>query len=708
MSKVTMDSRAVVIGGRRTLLISGAIHYPRSTPAMWPTLLDLSRDAGLNCIETYVFWEGHEHTEGHYDFTGRFDLPRFLQLCHDRGLHVILRIGPYICAEWNFGGFPPYLLEVPGIAIRTFNRAFMDRVRRWLGILVGLIGDFQATRGGPVILVQVENEYKIVAKRYGEEGRRYLSWMAEIAREVGIEVPLIMCEGAAPGTVETMNNFATHERVESHRRKHPNAPVLWTELWPGWYDVWGCRHHLRDASEIAFSVLRFFAVGGAGVNYYVWHGGTNFDRSAMYLQTTSYDFDAPLDEYGLATTKLAVLARVHRALHAHAEVLLEGERQEPTVIRAGDKEPQVLVERWVAGPRALAFLINGGKDNESVEYRGGRYELPRQSVILLAENSGRVEAACHSWRDETIALIERKMELRQDILDWQMIEESLPFDSSNQPHSLRPSAVVERPVSQIVLTHDNTDYCWYCCEFDSAEPGEAELQIRGGGDLLYVFVNGQFVAASPLPLRERRGPLDGSGYHHRFGVPVAQGRNRLAILAVALGLIKGDWMIDDSMEKERKGIWGNVLLDGRPLAGPWKMIAGLLGEQLRLWEPGPTTMAPWEPIRLTENPLRWYRARFSLSDDETGDPAPWAFDAEGLNKGRLWINGHCLGRYWLIIGRDEVTDHLNNPLIQVAPSGEPIQRYYHIPREWLAPVNDLVIFEEQGALPSEVHLIRRR
>jgi len=705
MAQVSLDSRSVVIDGKRALLISGAIHYPRSTPAMWPALLDLSREAGLNCIETYVFWEGHEHSEGRYDFTGRFDLPRFLQLCHERGLYVILRMGPYICSEWNFGGFPPYLLEVPDMAIRTFNRPFMDRVRRWFRVLLAQIGDFQATRGGPIILAQVENEYKIVAKRYGEAGRRYLAWMAEVAREVGVEVPLIMCEGAAPGAVETLNNFTMYDRVEPHRRKHPNAPVLWTELWPAWYDVWGSRHHLRDANEIAYSVLRFFAVGGAGVNYYMWHGGTNFGRSAMYLQTTSYDFDAPLDEYGLPTTKSAVLARVHRALHAYADVLLEGEHQSPIVFRPGEKEPELLVEQWVAGRRSLVFLINAGKSGESVMHQGNRYDLPPRSVLLLAEDGGRVADACRSWPDEEIAVIERQMELRQDILDWEMIEEPLP---SGQPEPGRPSVVVERPVSQLTVTHDDTDYCWYSCDFESGRSGDVELEIRGGGDLFYIFVNGQFAAASPLPLRERRGPLDGAGYHHRFAIPVAEGKNRLAILAVALGLIKGDWMIEDSMEKERKGIWGDVLLDGRPLAGPWRMTAGLLGERQRLWEPGAASPARWEQIQMCENPLRWYRTRFNLTDDEMNDAAPWAFDTEGLNKGYLWINGHCLGRYWTIVGRDEATDHLNHLLIQVAPAGVATQRYYHIPREWLVRTNDLVIFEEQGALPNEVHLVRRR
>jgi len=706
MPKVSYDRRAVLIDGRRTLLLSGAIHYPRSTPQMWPSLLDLSCEAGLNCIETYVMWEGHEHNRGRYDFSDRFDLARFLELCGERDLYVILRMGPYICAEWNFGGFPPWLLEVPGIAIRTFNRPYLDAVRRWFRVLVGEIGDYQATRGGPIILVQVENEYKIVAKRYGEEGKRYLEWMTRAAREAGIEVPLIMCEGAAPDAIETLNGFTMYDRVEKQKRRRPDAPVLWTELWPGWYDTWGCCHHLRDAEEIAYSVLRFFAVGGAGVNYYMWHGGTNFGRSAMYLQTTSYDFDAPIDEYGLPTTKLALLSRVHRALLDNADVLLDGEREKPRILKEGEKEPLVLIERWSAGPRAVAFLINASEAGESLEYAGERYELPPKSVAMLAESEGRAREVCRSRRDEGIAPIVRKMEIREKVLEWEMIEEPVPTEEATGPH--RPQATVEKPVSQLGLTRDDTDYCWYCCTVEAERADEAELVIRGCGDLLYVFVNGTFAAASPLPLVQERGPLDGEGYHRTFLVPLVKGTNRLAILAVAMGLIKGDWMIDAPMENERKGIWGDVLLNGAPLEGPWAMIAGLVGETRRLWDPGPASIAPWKPIEMSENPLRWYRTRITISQAELADPAPWALDASGLNKGMIWINGRCLGRYWLIVGRKEVSDHRDFPLVQLAPGGEPTQRYYHIPRDWLQPVNDLVIFEEQGALPHNVHFVRRR
>ncbi|MEN8255159.1 MAG: beta-galactosidase, partial [Verrucomicrobiota bacterium] len=135
--KVTFDDKAIKIDGKRTLILSGAIHYPRSTPQMWPELMQKSVDAGLNTIETYVFWNLHEAGRGEYDFEGRLDLRRFCELAAESGLNVILRLGPYICAETSYGGFPSWLRDVPGIRMRTFNEPFMQEVRRWLEHLAG-------------------------------------------------------------------------------------------------------------------------------------------------------------------------------------------------------------------------------------------------------------------------------------------------------------------------------------------------------------------------------------------------------------------------------------------------------------------------------------------------------------------------------------------------------------------------------------------
>ncbi len=208
---VQVDARSLSFAGRRTLLISGEIHYLRSPRAEWLGLLDRSVACGLNGIASYVFWNEHEPRRDVYDFAGDRDLRHFLSLCRERGLRVLLRMGPYCCAEWNYGGYPPYLRDEPGITIRTWNRPYLDRVEKYCRHLVAEFLPYLATCGGPVVLVQVENEYANVAKRYGEEGQRYLTWLAELVKSLGVDVPLIMCEGGAEGTVETVWHLGDRE-----------------------------------------------------------------------------------------------------------------------------------------------------------------------------------------------------------------------------------------------------------------------------------------------------------------------------------------------------------------------------------------------------------------------------------------------------------------------------------------------------------------
>src|SRR5664279_1513689 len=178
---ISFDERSVLVNGRRMLISGGEIHYPRSTRAMWPVILERSKALGLNTIATYVFWNFHETSRGVYDFTGDRDLGHYLDLCQQNGLAVFLRVGPYICAEWNFGGFPPYLRDEPGITIRTMDKVYTDRVQAYFERLIEVVRPRLATNGGPVILVQVENEYGNVSKRYGELGQEYLRWIVELA-----------------------------------------------------------------------------------------------------------------------------------------------------------------------------------------------------------------------------------------------------------------------------------------------------------------------------------------------------------------------------------------------------------------------------------------------------------------------------------------------------------------------------------------------
>ncbi|KAF8098600.1 hypothetical protein N665_0263s0029 [Sinapis alba] len=272
---VSHDGRAITIDGHRRVLLSGSIHYPRSTPEMWPDLIK-------------------KPTRRHYDFSGKLDLIRFLKTIQDEGLYGVFRIGPYACVEWNYGGFPMWLHNMPGMVFRTTNKAFM--MQNFTNMIVDMvkIENLFASQGGPIILAQIENVYGNVMGTYGESGKAYNKWCGNMAQSLDVGVPWIMCQqnDAPQPMLNTCNGFYCDNFIPNN----PNTPKMWTENWTGWQRGGKNRH--RTTEDVAFSVARFFQRGGTFNNYYMYHGGTNFDRTAggPYI-TTSYDYDAPLDEY---------------------------------------------------------------------------------------------------------------------------------------------------------------------------------------------------------------------------------------------------------------------------------------------------------------------------------------------------------------------------------------------------------------------------
>ncbi|KAK3038358.1 hypothetical protein RJ639_031454 [Escallonia herrerae] len=297
---VTYDHRALIIDGQRRILISAGIHYPRATPQMWPDLIMKSKEGGADVIQTYAFWNGHEPFRGQYNFEGRYDLVKFVKLVGSSGLYLHLRIGPYVCAEWNFGGFPVWLRDVPGIEFRTDNPAFKEEMQRFVKKIVDLMQEnsLLCWQGGPIIMLQIENEYGDVERSYGQKGKEYVKWAANMAVGLGAGVPWVMCKqvDAPEFIIDACNGYY----CDGFRPNSNKKPVLWTENWDGWYTTWGGRLPHRPVEDLAFAVARFFQRGGSFQNYYMYFGGTNFGRTSggpNYI--TSYDYDAPLDEYGL-------------------------------------------------------------------------------------------------------------------------------------------------------------------------------------------------------------------------------------------------------------------------------------------------------------------------------------------------------------------------------------------------------------------------
>lgn len=697
---VFFDNRAVLIDGHRALIFSGAVHYTRSTPEMWPRILSESKRAGLNTIETYVFWEQHEPQEGMYDFSDRRDLGRFLDLCHEQGLYVILRIGPYVCAETNFGGLPWWLITKPGIVTRTLNKPFMDSVDGWMRRLLAEIGDRQITRGGPIILAQLENEYSNVSARYGTDGQKYLEWCVQSGRNAGLEVPLIMCEGAPEGVISTLNGFSVWSRMEALRKERTEQPILWTEAWTGWYNTWGDAHHIRPTEDIAYELLRFFAIGGTGVNHYMWHGGTNFERDGMYTQAASYDFDAPIDEYGLPTDKSERLGILHRMLQTHSDILLYGERLPPEVLIRGDY-PQnadgVTLHAFKLDKRELILVINGNDWPKTATVRGVVMTLPHKTAVIMLGSHGEYEKL-YSTADRQTVEIKRKMEECGKCLVWKKIAET-PCPSNFKEVTI--------PHNMLLSTRDETDYGWYAATLQRKEDGKSVLRI-GVADRATVWVNGKPVGSQfPERLKEDRKPED---FSFEIEVPLRRGENKIVILVNAVGLIKGDWGIDAPQSEERRGLIAPVLLDGEPLDVKWKFAAGLVGERSMAINGviSPELFSGSVETALAGTPV-WFETSFDVSDFELEDSRPWAFDATGLGKGMMFINGRMLCRYWQLPAPDaRHARHNRHPHLVTTGHEMPTQRFYHIPADWLRPgCNSLVLLEELGASPEATGISRR-
>lgn len=317
MADFTVGDDHFRIDGKPVRLLSGALHYFRVHEAQWEHRLSMLRAMGLNCVETYVPWNLHEPQPGEYRDVAA--LGRFLDAAHRAGLWAIVRPGPYICAEWENGGLPAWVTGRFGRRVRTRDAGYLDAVERWFAELLPQVVERQTDRGGPVIMVQAENEYG----SYGTDAV-YLRRVAEMLVASGVSVPLFTSDGpedhmltggSVPGLLATANfGSGAREAFRVLRRHQGAGPLMCMEFWCGWFEHWGAPPVVRDPAQAA-DALREILECGASVNIYMAHGGTNFagwagaNRSGplqdqdLLPTVTSYDYDAPIDEYGRPTEK---------------------------------------------------------------------------------------------------------------------------------------------------------------------------------------------------------------------------------------------------------------------------------------------------------------------------------------------------------------------------------------------------------------------
>ncbi|WP_106213026.1 glycoside hydrolase family 35 protein [Kineococcus rhizosphaerae] len=365
--QLTVGPEGFVRDGRPHLLLSGALHYFRVHPQQWGDRLRAARLLGLNTVETYVPWNLHAPRRGEFRTDGFCDLAGFLDAADREGLDVVVRPGPYICAEWDNGGLPVWLTR-SGVRLRTDDADYLAAVDEFLTAVYDVVVPRQADRGGPVVLVQVENEYG--AYDTGDDGAarvRYLEHLVATTRGAGITVPLttvdqptdeMLAAGTLPGLLTT-GSFGGRaaQRLATLREHQPEGPLVCSEFWIGWFDHWGSHHGTTSVAE-ATAELDAMLSRGAGVNVYVLHGGTNFgftnganDKGTYQPTVTSYDYDALLDEAGRPTAKFHAFREViARYAPVPAEVLTGSAQDHPPapVLEAAFTASRPLAE--FAGP----------------------------------------------------------------------------------------------------------------------------------------------------------------------------------------------------------------------------------------------------------------------------------------------------------------------------------------------------------------------
>ncbi|MBR6194417.1 MAG: beta-galactosidase [Prevotella sp.] len=317
----TTGDKTFLLNGQPFIVKAAEVHYPRIPRPYWEHRIQMCKALGMNAVCIYIFWNIHEQREGQFDFTGNNDVAEFCRLAQKNGLYVIVRPGPYVCAEWEMGGLPWWLLKKKDIRLRERDPYFMERVKIFEEKVGEQLKPLTIQNGGPIIMIQVENEYG----SYGED-KPYVSEIRDCLRSIyGKELSLFQCDWSSNFEKNGLDdltwtmNFGTGANIDQQFRRlgelRPNAPKMCSEFWSGWFDKWGARHETRPAKDMVEGMDEMLSKG-ISFSLYMTHGGTSFGHWAganspgFAPDVTSYDYDAPINEYGKDTPKFWELRKM--------------------------------------------------------------------------------------------------------------------------------------------------------------------------------------------------------------------------------------------------------------------------------------------------------------------------------------------------------------------------------------------------------------
>lgn len=310
----SIGDKTFLLDGKPFLIKAAEMHYTRIPAEYWEHRIQMCKALGMNTICIYAFWNIHEQKEGEFDFKGQNDIAAFCRLAQKHGMYIMLRPGPYVCSEWEMGGLPWWLLKKKDIKLRTNDAYFLERTKLFMNEIGKELADLQVSRGGNIIMVQVENEYGAYAT-----DKEYIANIRDIVKGAGFtDVPLFQCDWSSTFQRNGLDdlvwtiNFGTGANIDAQFKKlqeaRPNAPLMCSEFWSGWFDHWGRKHETRDA-ETMVSGIKDMLDRHISFSLYMTHGGTTFghwggaNSPAYSAMCSSYDYDAPISEAGWATPK---------------------------------------------------------------------------------------------------------------------------------------------------------------------------------------------------------------------------------------------------------------------------------------------------------------------------------------------------------------------------------------------------------------------
>ncbi len=495
-----LGDTAFLLDGKPFQMISGEMHYPRVPREAWRQRMKMAKAMGLNTIGTYVFWNLHEPQKGKYDFTGNNDIAAFVKTAQEEGLWVILRPSPYVCAEWEFGGYPYWLQNEKDLVVRSKEPKYLQEYKNYITAVGKQLAPLQVNHGGNILMVQIENEYG----SYGSD-KAYLDINRKLFIEAGFDGLLYTCDpagdvakGHLPGLLPAVNGLDNPGKVKDIVRDnhYGKGPFYIAEWYPAWFDWWGTQHHTVPAEKYT-PALDAVLSAGVSINMYMFHGGTtrgfmngaNYnDKNPYEPQTSSYDYDAPLDEAGNATPKFMQFREVimkhlpaDKTLPAVPEAkpaisipsitftqaaslfdILPVPKTNPSPLTFENLNQAygfVLYRTTLTGGSAGLLQIKELRDFAIVFVNGKRIgtadrrlkqdslqvDLPAGKVTLniLVENLGRINYGPYLLKNNK-GITEKVTLNGNELKGWQMY--SLPFDNTGAVSFINKKATADAPV----------------------------------------------------------------------------------------------------------------------------------------------------------------------------------------------------------------------------------------------------------------------